>query len=576
MAKHNYHGRLLFLLIVIFLLGGGVLSRLFFLQVLQYDQWSAAAKGQQQFYQTLFPKRGEIMMQDLSVARREGKEEYYPLAANKEFQQVYLIPKDILEEEKENLAKQLSELLELDEAIILQRMNKPNDPYEPLKNKVDGELTEKIRMLNAKGIGFAPEVWRYYPNGSLASHLIGFVGGEDRSGQYGLESYYDSELSGQAGFLAGGKDTSGHLIPTLSQKFESSEDGTQLILTIDQNIQFAAEKELNFLIDKLQAESGTIIIMEPTTGSIWAMANWPSFDPNEYNKVEDINVFLNPAIQKVYEPGSIFKPLTIAGGLEYGKITPLTTYQDMGEIHFGGSVIKNFDGKVRGEQTMTQVLEKSLNTGAVFAQRALGEELFRTFVERLKLNEPTGIDVGGEVGGNVANLYSGREINLATISFGQGVTVTPLGMVTALASAANQGNMMKPFLVQKIIKADGTVIKTKPQVRGRVMSSETAEDLTKMMVSVTDIGYDKLGGVEGYAVASKTGTAQMVDPATGGYSEENTIHSFAGFAPAFNPQFFILIKIDKPQGVLFASNSIAPSFGKLAKYMFNYLEIPPQ
>jgi len=571
------HWRIYFLMIVIFFLGSGILARLFSLQILKYDHYSVLAQDQQQFYATLFPQRGEIFMQDLSNQQRDGQEYRRPLAINKEFQQVYLVPKDIPQEEKQALVEQLSEILNLDKEIISERINKPNDPYEPLEHKVDQEVAQQIKELNIRGLGLISETWRYYPNQTLASHLSGFVGmvNEKKIGQYGLEGYYQNELKGRSGFLTGEKDIAGYWIPSVNQETELAQNGVDLVLTIDENIQFKVEKELSQIIERWKAESGTIIVMEPTTGAILAMANLPAFDPNEYGEVEDINFFLNPAIQEVYEPGSVFKPITMAIGLDSGKVSPDTVYNDEGYIQIKGSTISNVDGNAYNQQTMTQVLEKSLNTGAVFVQRAVGEDLFQEYIEKFNLHKPTGIDLAGEVSGNISNLYTGRDINLATISFGQGITVTPLGLITAIGAIANNGNLMKPFIVEKEVYPDGREIVTQPQVVNQVISSETAEVLTEMLVSVVENGYGKPAKINGYDVAGKTGTAQVSDLEQGGYSED-TIHSFIGYAPAFNPRFIILIKLDKPQGIRFASDSVSPVFKRIAEYLLNYLEIPPQ
>lgn len=571
------HWRIYFLMIAIFFLGGLVLAKLFSLQILKYDYYSALAQDQHQLYATLFPQRGEIFMQDLSAQQRDGQEHRSPLAINKEFQQIYLVPKDVPQEEKESLIDKLAEILDLDKEIISERINKLNDPYEPLKHKVNQDVAQQIKDLNIEGLGLISETWRYYPNQILASHLSGFVGmiDEKKIGQYGLEGYYQDKLSGRPGFLTGEKDIAGYWIPSVNQKIEPAQDGVDLILTIDENIQFKAEKELSQVIERWKAESGTIIVMEPTTGAILAMVSLPSFNPNEYSKVEDINYFLNPAVQEVYEPGSVFKPFTMAAGLDSGKVTPDTIYWDEGQIQIKGSFIKNVDGNAYNQQTMTQVLEKSLNTGAVFVQRTIGEDLFQEYIERFNFHKPTGIDLVGEVNGNISNLYTGRDINLATISFGQGITVTPLGLIMAIGAIANGGNLMKPFIVEKEIYSDGREVVIQSEVVKQVISSKTSETLTEMLVSVVNNGYGKPARIDGYDIAGKTGTAQVADLELGGYSED-TIHSFVGYAPAFNPKFVILIKLDKPQGIRFASDSVSSVFRTMAEYLLNYLEIPPQ
>jgi cell division protein FtsI/penicillin-binding protein 2 len=563
--------RIYFLLIIIVLIGGTIIARLFSLQILRYDFYHALAQDQHQFYEKLFPQRGEIFIQDLK------SQQEVPLAINKEFEHVYAVPRLIPEEEREELAKQLASLLDLNKEVILNRISKTDDPYEPLKHKVDKEVAQQIKDLGVDGIRLSPETWRYYPAGSLASHLVGFVGlsDEKKIGQYGLEGCYEDELKGQLGFLVGEKDIAGYWIPTVSQKLQPAQDGSKLILTIDQNIQFRAEKELEQMVKRWSAEGGTIIVMEPSSGAIRAMANWPNFDPNQYSQVENINVFLNPSIQKIYEPGSVFKPITMAAALDTGQISPESLYYDDGLVKIGGYTIRNVDGKKYGWQTMTQVLEKSLNTGAVFVQKQLGNQAFREYVQAFGFDRTTGIDLAGEISGNISNLFIDREINFATASFGQGIAVTPLELIVALGAIANQGKLMRPFVVEKIIRADGTEQIIQPQVINQVVSPKTAIQLTRMLVSVVENGYGRPAQVKGYDIAGKTGTAQVPDPEKGGYSDK-TIHTFVGFGPAFDPKFIILVKLDNPQGIRFAADSVSPVFKRLAEYLFNYFEIPPQ
>jgi len=568
--KYPTHWRLYFIIILILLIGGTLIARLFSLQIINYKHYSDLARDQDQFFKQLFPQRGNILIQDLSQSQ------YYPIAINKEFEHIYAVPRLIEQEKIEEIVKTLAPLLELDEGIIEQRISKPDDLYEPLKHKVDEEKVAEVKALNFPGIESLPESWRYYPFDSLAAHLIGFVGynQEQRQGQYGLEGYYEDELKGKLGFLEGAKDAAGYLIGT--GQFQPAEQGSQLILTIDQNIQFKIEKELEQLVERWAAEAGTIIVMEPTSGAIRGLANWPAFNPNQYNQVEDIDIFLNPAIQKLYEPGSVFKPITMAVALETNQITPETLYHDDGQVRIGGYIISNVDGKSYGWQTMTQVLEMSLNTGAVFVQKQLDRKVFRQYVEAFGFSRPTSIDLEGEIGGNISNLNTQPEINFATAAFGQGIAVTPLELLTALSAIANQGKLMRPFLVEKKIYADGREEITQPHCLEQVLSPKTAEQLTQMLVSVVENGYGRPAGVEGYSIAGKTGTAQVPDPEEGGYYSDKTIHTFVGFAPAFNPQFVILIKIDNPQGIRFAADSVSPVFRKLAEYLFNYFEIPPQ
>ncbi|OGZ35779.1 MAG: hypothetical protein A2815_01460 [Candidatus Portnoybacteria bacterium RIFCSPHIGHO2_01_FULL_40_12b] len=558
------------LFIFVLTIGGIIIARLFLLQIIGYNHYNDLAENQHQFSQKLFPQRGEIFIQDLK------SKEYLPLAVNKEFQQVYAIPKLIPEEKREEIAEQLSSILEMDKEVILNRINKPDDPYEPLKHKLDKEKTEQIENLKIEGVKSAKESWRYYPAGSLASHLVGFVGlkDEQKIGQYGLEGYYENELKGQSGFLKGGKDTFGYWVPTAAQEIQPAQDGAKLILTIDRNIQFKAEKELEEVMKKWSADTGTIIVMEPKSGALRAMVNLPNFNPNEYSDIEDIDIFLNPSIQKIYEPGSVFKPITMAIGLNEHQITPETAYEDLGYVQIKNSVIRNANNRSYGRSTMTNVLENSINTGAVFVQQKINHEIFRRYVKDFGFDRPTGIDLTGEIGGDISNLSKNRDINFATASFGQGVAITPIELITALAAVANQGKAMRPFVVEKIIKPNNEEIIIEPQIVKEAISKETTEQLTRMMISTIENSYDRKAQVKGYDVAGKTGTAQVPDPDSGGYSDK-TIHTFVGFAPAFDPKFIVLIKIDNPKGINFASDSITPVFRRLAEYMFNYFEIPP-
>lgn len=496
----------------------------------------------------------------------------FPVAINKGLWTVYAVPKDI--QEKKETVEKLSPLLEVDKDILEERINKPDDPYEPLANKVSDSIVEEIKALNLQGIGFETENWRYFPANELACQVLGFVGFEQdkKIGRYGIEEYYQSELAGKQGFVEATRDASGNLISIEENVLQEPEDGADIILTIDPNVQFFIEKKLKETIDYLAAEKGTIIVMDTTTGAIKAMASWPEFDPNKYNEVKNISVFKNPAIQEVFEPGSIFKPITMAGALDKGVVSPRTTYEDKGSIKIGSYTLRNSHDVAEGIQTMTQVLEKSLNTGAIFVQQALGKDDFKKYVEKFGFSSKTGIDLSGEVQGNISNLKKKRDLEYATAAFGQGISVTSIQLVTALGAIANDGILMRPFIAEKIIYADGREDVIKPKQVRRVISSETASRLTAMLISVVQNGFGRKAGVKGYLIAGKTGTAQI--PEKGGYSED-TIHTFGGFFPGLEPRFVMLIKIDKVQNINFAADSIAPVFSQIAEYILNYYEIPP-
>ena len=562
------------LVFFVFLCFAAIIFRLFSLQVLNHSSYEAKAVGQQQTFQTVYPKRGEIFMKD-RYSEGDSLSSLFPAAINKDFYKVFAVPKEI--QEKEESVELLSPLLGIDKATLKERIFKIDDPYEPLENKVDDKTAQEIKELDLKGIYLETETWRYFPANDLACHLLGFVRqneGEKEEGQYGVEEFYEKELAGKTGLAKVGKDSKGQLISVDKEIIQEAEDGADLILTVDPNIQSFIEDKLKKTAEYWQAAGGTVILMDVRTGAIRALANWPNFNPNNYNEVKNINLFSNPATQALYEPGSVFKPITMAAALDQGVITPQTTYEDKGSVKVGDRVIENALPGVEGTQTMIQVLEKSLNTGAVFVQQKLGKEKFKNYVEKFGFAEKTGIDLKGEAKGNLSNLEKKGDVEYATASFGQGIAVTPLELISAFAAIANNGRLMKPYLVEKIIDNKDNKKTTQPEEIRQVISSDTASRLTAMLVSVVENGHAKRAGVPGYSVAAKTGTAQIPDFKSGGYSDE-TIHTLAGFFPAFDARFVLLVKLEKPKGVRFAESTVAPVFSEIAKYVLDYYEIPP-
>jgi len=408
---------------------------------------------------------------------------------------------------------------------------------------------------------------RKYLQGNIASQVVGFFGGES-IGQYGVEGFYDDILQGKINFLGKGDND-------IEKELKSSD----IYLTLDYNIQFTAEKLLEKAKKDLDIKSGQIIVIDPVGGKISAMANFPNFNPNSYSEAENFQIFQNGAIQKLFEPGSIMKPITMASAINEGKINPNTSYIDVGKLKIGGYAIYNYDNRVWGEKTMTEVLEKSINTGAVFAERQLGNELFVKYLNGFGFFEPTNIGLQGEVYSENKELKKGYEINYATASFGQGIAITPIQMIKAFSAIANGGKMANPYIVKKItgrelekIQGVGSEISAK-----EIITPKTASQVTAMLVSVVENGYAKAARIPGYYLAGKTGTAQipwsMIDVNKEGYSGE-TWQSFIGFGPAFNPKFMIFIKLDNPKTKT-AEYSAVPIFRELAKYIIDYWQIPP-
>ncbi|MCX6784998.1 MAG: penicillin-binding protein 2 [Candidatus Komeilibacteria bacterium] len=552
---------------LVFLFAAGIISRLVYLQIVDYNQYETLANKQHQQTEELFPDRGQIFMQDGWLGAVAS------LATNRRYYLVYAQPSQIIN--PTTTAEALAPLLEVSStADLLPRLNKPNSEYQPLKHKVSEEVKDQLVALNLKGINFEEEYWRFYPENNLASHVLGFVGfnpGDDiPKGQYGLEGYWNKELSGAKGYFTFERDVSGRLIPIARRALADKKNGSDLVLTLERSVQFTACQTLQEEIAKHGANGGSLIIMEPYTGEIWAMCSFPDFNPNNYNQVKNINTFNDQVVFDPYEPGSVFKPITMAMGIDLGKVRPETTFNDTGQFKAGGFTIRNSDKKANGIQTMIQVLDKSLNTGAIFVAQKVGVDNFKQYLRNFGFFNKTNLPVAGERVGNLTSLNNKGDIFLATASFGQGITVTPIQLVTAYAALANGGKLVKPLLVKELKNPDGTIQKFEPQFIRQVVSPQTAYTLAGMLASVVG------AAIPGYHVAGKTGTAQVYNAATKDYDESNTSHTFIGFTPVSKPRFVMLIKMDDPKDVQFAEGSVVPVFAKVGQFLLNYLQVPPE
>jgi len=470
-------------------------------------------------------------------------------------------------EDKNALAKDLCEVIGMEEDEIASKLN-GEEKYVVLKRGLSSEDLDRIKELNLPGLSWQNNCDRFYPQGEFLSQTLGFFGGEGY-GQYGLEGYYDDILQGKSGI----KEEKKGLGSIFSFGEEVSLDGSDLYLTIDCNIQFQAEALLKKAKENLNIEGGQIIVTKPDSGRILALADLPTFDPNFYYKQKNLEIFQNGAVQKLFEPGSIMKPITMASALNEKKITPDTVYTDYGSVSLSTKTIHNFNNKIYGEQTMTQVLENSINTGAVYAQQQIGNKKFFSYIEKFGFTEKTGVDIQGEVYSRNDNLKNGPDINFATASFGQGIELTPIQLVRAFSAFANNGKMSKPYIVQKIVSGSDQK-ETVPEISEQIVSQETISQLTSMLVNVVENGFDKATKIPGYYLAGKTGTAQVPLKNKKGYDENKTIQSFIGFGPAFDPEFLIFVKLDDPK-ISSSSLSALPVFKELAQYIINYWKIPP-
>ncbi|MCP6717955.1 MAG: penicillin-binding protein 2 [Patescibacteria group bacterium] len=536
--------RINFIFILFLFVSGAVTGRLVSLQILEGDLNKALSQGLFASFENFQADRGEIFLKNKEA-----------LAINIDLPFIFVNPKKIQDIEK--TAQVFSEILGLEKDFILEKLT-INSSYSLIKKKLTKEEAQKITDLDLEGVFLSEQKERYYPQIGLASQVIGFLSAEG-TGQYGLEQFYDEALQGKIGL-------------------DQDKKGDDLVLTIDYNIQYEAERLLEKVKKDLDAEKGQIIVIEPYSGRILAMADVDNFDPNYYQQYAgDLAVFKNRSTQALFEPGSVFKPITMAAALEEEKVTPKTTYTDTGSITIGSDTIYNYNKRIyEHEPTMTEVLEKSINTGAIFVQRELGPNLFLKYVDKFGFFEPTKIDIQ-EVYSQNNELRTARDINLATASFGQGIEMTPIQLVRAYCAIANGGKLINPYLVESSISSDKEIKNHAETEQEQIISSKTASQVTAMLVSVVENGFAQSAKIPGYFVAGKTGTAQVAYSALGvkksGYSDK-TIQTFIGFAPAFNPKFLVMVKLDNPK-TRTAEYSTIPVFKDLADYIINYYQIPP-
>lgn len=557
-SRQRSHRRLVVLAAVFFAFSLILLGRIIYWQVVRRQELLELAELEHYQTRVIPPQRGAIL-------DRRGS-----LLATDIFQyEIFATPRDV--RNPRWTAEQLAPLLERPPETLWALLDR-KDLSVTLAKQIPLNVGEKIASQSLPGVGAIPLPQRIYPEKELASHLLGFVGAEG-DGFYGLEEYYDDILQGEPGSRGGERDPSGLQMIAGYGSYVPAQEGPTLVLTLDRTIQGLVEENLEKAIEEYGAQGGTIIVMDPWTGAILAMASYPRYDPNRFYETSE-ELFVNPAISEIHEPGSVFKPVTIGAALDTGEVTPETTYNDTGSILVGGQVIANWDWGARGETTVSELLRYSLNVGAATMSTKIGGEKFYRYVRRFGFGEPTGVDLAGEVWGIVKSPGDAQwhESDLGTNSFGQGISVTPLQMINAMAAIANGGLLMKPYIVQRIIREDG-VVEIEPVVRRRVISPETARQLTRILVEGVKKGVAELAYVEGYSIAAKTGTAQI--PIPGGYDPTWTIASIVGWAPADDPRFIILVKIDKPQAAPWGAVVAAPVFKTLAQQLFDYLGIPP-
>lgn len=549
----------LFLFVVAFIF---IITRLFFWQVIKAEEFSTLGQFQYGQFIKSFPKRGEIKTSD-----------GFPIVANRPTYLVFANPKEI--KNKKNVSDTLAPLLDLDSRSLVASLSQ-NLFWVPIKGRVEITLKEKIENLRLQGVGFEEESVRFYPEASMAAHLVGIVGkdqlGQDK-GYFGLEGYYDRQLKGKPGVSVQIHDALGRPILAKMNKNSYEVDGRKLTLNINRAIQFLVEEKLKTGITEYGAEGGSAVVMDPKTGNIIAMSSFPAFDLLQFKDYKE-DLFKNPVLSDTYEPGSTFKALIMAAALDAKLVKPETKCPICrGPISIGGYEIKTWNNKYYNNITMTEVIEHSDNTGMVYVAQSLGLDRMLSYFNKFGLGELTGIDLQGEVSSSFRPRNLWYPIDLATAGFGQGISVTPIGLLDAFAALANEGKRMEPHVVSKIETADGETIVISPKVLGRPISSETSKIMTEILVNAVNKGEAKWTRLPGYRIAGKTGTAQI--PIAGHYDPSKTITSFIGFGPADDPKFVMLVILDRPTNSIYGSETAAPIFFSIAKDILTYWGIPP-
>lgn len=556
--------RLVFLNAFILLAALIIGSRLFREQIVDGAKYKAKAEKQHITKQEVRAQRGSIYI-------NEEYGEPYPVATNIVYYQVSVVPK-FLKNPRE-VAEELSSFIQIDANEIYRKINNKRLYLPPLKKHLTKQTAEKIEELDLTGVYLAPEVSRLYPEGSMLAQTLGFIDNQG-NGNYGVEAFYHEAMEGISGVKVANRDSTGRKISTIKTEVEV-QNGLDVILNIEHNAQFKAEQIISKAVQDYQADGGSLVVMDVKNGGIVAMANTPGYDPNNFPQVAKDNpeVFRNPSVSAVWEPGSIMKPLVVGAALDQNLITPDTTGDYAACVTVQNYPICTAEKKAFGHETMTQVLENSDNVAMVDIGNKLGNDVLFSYMKRFGFGEKTRIDLQGEATGYLIDGKKWKGLSRSTITFGQGISTTPVQMVAAYAAVANKGVLLKPFIAKELRKSDGSLVKIEKEEVGRVFSEKAAADLTQMLISVCEKGTGRKARVSGYWVAGKTGTAQIPKPG-GGYYEDRHVGSFAGFFPADNPRFAMVVKVDNPKNTQWAESSAAPTFGQMAQWLLTYYRIP--
>ncbi|MDP2671576.1 MAG: penicillin-binding protein 2 [bacterium] len=565
-----------------------ILGRLFFWQVINYDEFVTAAANQHLTTVSIGADRGKILSFDLEVLvanqpsfllfanlqqlkdSEKGKKDFGKLAKDIVDDLAPLLAEEKISDLKKPekaTTKEKKKILDSLKRSLTESLETENVVWVALAHKLTEKTKEKIEKLGLVGLGFEEQASRFYPNGSLAAQLLGFVGededGNDR-GYSGLEGFYDDQLRGRVGKLTEEVDAQGHPILAGLKSGAVPADGFDLVTTIDRTVQYTVERYLRAGMKKYSAKSGSAIVMDIKTGAILAVANVPSFDPSKWFSFENKDL-RNGAISDVYEPGSTFKMITAAAALDSGAITTETVCPCTGPIKIAGYEIRTWNNQYHSGSTVSDILEHSDNVGASFMAEKVGKAKFIDYVKKFGFGKKTGVDLQGEETGLLKDPADWYPIDYVTSAFGQGISVTSLQMLTAASAIANGGKMMQPYLVQKIIGEK--TIEHKPVEVGQIIKPKTASVMKELLFSAVENGEAKRLIPHGLRVAGKTGTAQI--PIAGHYDPNKTVASFVGFGPVEKPKFAMIVRFNEPIPI-YAAETSEPLFFDIARELYSY------
>lgn len=559
-------GRIRIISVCVFLFALVLWGRLYMLQVVHSETYTDKADRQYSSTNQSVFNRGTIFFQN--------KDSVQVSAATLKSGFLLAINPEILKNPEE-VYKKINEVLPLDKEAFMAKAGKKNDPYEEVATHVDSSIGEKISAWKLPGLMVFKQRWRFYPAGEIGAHVIGILGykGDELAGRYGLERQYETSLirhdSSYSNFFA---EIFAGLKSATSDSLSSEAD---IVTTIEPTVASALQNILASTTEKWSADSIGGIIMDPKTGEIIAMEGLPAFDPNNLDTIKDVSALSNPLVENVYEMGSIIKPLTVASGIDAGVITASSTYYDKGFVMIDGKKISNFDGKERGKVGIQDLLSQSLNVGAAHVESLLGNSLFRDYMYKFGLNEKTNIELPNEAK-DITNLTSAHDIDFATAAFGQGIALTPISTIRALAVLANGGTLISPHVVKaidyKLGLAKDVPVSSGPQVLKKETTTEMAKLLTYSVDHVLSNGSLRLTN---YSIAAKTGTAQIPKSNGGGYEEDKVLHSFMGYFPSYNPKFIVLLYMVNPKGAQYGSETLTMPFMNLVNFLINYYEVSP-